>query len=101
MRAASRRSLSMAATIDGAQPEWLTAPRACPPRRRSSVVRQPWRALAQFVNPLRCVGLGERVVERFAGLAAQRFEIGALRRSHRFVTSFPVIRIALELSVIV
>ena len=49
----------------------------CPSGR--SFLRESRRSLATFVDPLRCVGLGEGLVKLFARLPAQCLQIGALR----------------------
>jgi hypothetical protein len=73
-----------------------TEPRCNSRPTRSSLVRQSRRALAQLVDPLRCVGLRERLVEVFASLSAQRFQVRPLRCGHRLITGLPFVGIALK-----
>src|SRR4029453_10068637 len=63
----------------------------------SLFLREPRRPLAELVDPFRGVCLREPVVERFAGLPAQCFEVGALRVGHRLVAGLPLVGVALEL----
>ena len=53
-------------------------------------------ALAEFVDHLRCVCLGQVLVERFARVVAKGFEIRPLRRRHGLVAGLPIVRVALQ-----
>jgi ATP dependent DNA ligase domain len=65
-----------------------------PPGRRLFLCESR-RSVAELVNPLRCVGLRERVVKFFARLPAQGLQIRALRVRHRLIPDLPF-RFALE-----
>src|SRR5687767_15332730 len=63
-------------------------PTLLPPRRYATSG-----FLLQFVDPFRCLGLAQVLIELLAGLVGQRLQVGALRASHRLVTSSPLVGI--------
>lgn len=62
----------------------------------ASLICKSRRTGTEFIDALRCLGLGQRLIEFLAGVSTQRLEIRALRVGHRFVSGFPLFRIALQ-----
>jgi hypothetical protein len=62
----------------------------------ASLIGESRRSCAEFINPLRCFGFRQRVIEFFTGLSTQRLQVRALRIGHRFITGFAFVRVALQ-----
>jgi hypothetical protein len=59
-----------------------------------SLLREPRRAFAEFVNLLRRVCFRERLIELFARFSAQGSQVGPLRVRHRLVACLPLVGLA-------
>jgi hypothetical protein len=62
----------------------------------ASLIGESRRSCAEFINPLRCFGLRQRIIEFLAGLSTQRLEVRALCIGHRLVAGFPFFRVPLQ-----
>jgi len=62
----------------------------------ASLIGESRRSCAEFINPLRCFGLCQGVIEILTGFSTQRLQVRALRIGHRFLASFPFVRVALQ-----
>src|SRR4051812_12834376 len=67
----------------------------------SPLAIDPRRPLAQVVDQLRRLGLGQVLVHLFARVSRQRVEVRTLRRGHRLVAGLPVVGIFLQSSRVV
>jgi hypothetical protein len=78
--------------------EGASNPLTRPGRRMqtASLIGESRRPFAEFINPLRCFGLRQRAIEFFTGLSTQRLQVRALCVGHRFIASFPFVRVALQ-----